>query len=130
MFVWTKEQPVSKSTVVLISDACHEQCHSSTGQGDGANMARKGASESAWCSTAFLGRAQVRGPEAAVCDAKKSCLITGKDLMQLLPQPTCIFPLISVGLSLSATGRNGVEKQVLCMCMHVYTYIVYIHIYT
>lgn len=50
--------------------------------------------------------------------------------MQILPQPTCMFPLIAVGLSLSATGRNGVEKQVSCMCMHVHAYMVYIHTYT
>lgn len=130
MCVRTKEQRVSKSTMVLISDACHEQCHSSTDQGDGADMARKGASESAWRSAAFLGRVRVSGPAVAVRDAKKSCLITAEDLMQILPQPTCIFPVIAVGLSLSATGRNDVEKQVSCMSMHVHAYMVYIHTYT
>lgn len=60
-----KEQPVSGSTMVLISDACPTHCHSSTDQGDDrANMARKHESESA--STSFLGRVRVRWPEA-VC---------------------------------------------------------------
>lgn len=60
----------------------------------------------------------------AIHDAKKNYLVlTEYPMLTPISKSMCVFPLISMGLSLSLTGRR-VEKHesyiCVCMSMHIY----------
>lgn len=61
----------------------------------------------------------------AIRDAKKNYLVLTEDpILTPISKSMCVFPLISMGLSLSLTGRHCVEKHesYICVCksMHIY----------